>query len=282
MRAEQITGAEPEHGEGPVWWPGWGGLCFVDMLAGDVLRLGEDGGLERWHVGRVAAALRPRRQGGPVVATERGFALAEGYGAEPVEMSSVFDDPTIRFNDGGCDPDGRFWCGTMAYDEATGRGTMYRLDADLAVVEAFDGVTISNGLAWTAYGSRAYYDDTPTGHVDVFDYDRERGLHDRRHLCAVPEDSGHPDGLTVDAEGGVWVALFDGGAVHRYSPEGELTEVVELPVAKVTACTFGGPDLSRLFVTTSRTGETAPHPAAGALFAVDPGVAGLPAGTFTG
>jgi sugar lactone lactonase YvrE len=280
MRAEPITRPVAFHGEGPVWWDGWGGLRIVDLFAGDVLTLTGDK-VERRHVGTVAAALRPRRDGGAVLALERSFALEGADGALTV-LPDVWNDETIRFNDGGCDPDGRFYCGTMAWDARPGAGSLYRLDPDGSVTLVLDGVTISNGLEWSPDGSRAYYADTPTGRIDVFDYDAVAGLTDRRPFVEIPPERGSPDGLTVDADGAVWVALYGGGAVHRYV-EGRLDAVVEVPTPKPTACTFGGPGLTTLYVTTTQ--ENVPpgsDPAAGALFAVEPGVAGLPARTFAG
>ena len=281
MRAEQVTGPVAHHGEGPVWSAHWGGLRWVDMLAGDVLSLGGDGTVRRRSVGVVAAALRPRRGGGAVIAVERGFVLEDPDGAlTPLEP--VWSDPGVRMNEGGCDPDGRFWCGSMAYDQRPGAATLYRLDPDRGVHPVLEGVTISNGLEWSPDGSLAYYDDTATHRTDVFDYDPAAGLTGRRPFVRFGDD-GNPDGLTVDAEGGVWVALFGGGAVHRYDPAGRLDAVVEVPAAQVTACTFGGTDLGELFVTTSREGLGADDdPLAGSLFRVRPGVLGLPAREFAG
>jgi sugar lactone lactonase YvrE len=273
--AEQITPPVAEHGEGPVWWPDWGGLRWVDMLAGDVVSLGAAGDIDRQHVGKVAAALRPRRTGGMVVATEHDFVVVEET-ARVVATPVV--DAEVRFNDGGCDPEGNFYCGTMRYDESPGGGTLYRLTPDYAVDVVLRDVTISNGLAWTPDGSKAYYVDTATNRIDVFDHD----LRNRRPFVEIAAEDGSPDGLTLDAEGGVWVAMWEGGAVRRYSASGQLEEVVELPTPKVTACTFGGADLDELYITTSRHGEAAPHPSAGALFRFRPGVAGLPASTFAG
>jgi sugar lactone lactonase YvrE len=142
------------------------------------------------------------------------------------------------------------------------------------------GVTVSNGLDWSPDGSLAYYDDTATHRVDVFDYDRDAGLTGRRPFVQMPDD-GNPDGLTVDAEGGVWVALYGSGVVHRYTPAGVLDDVVEVPTAQVTACTFGGPRLDQLFVTTSREGlAPGDDPLAGSLFRTDVGIAGLPVREF--
>jgi sugar lactone lactonase YvrE len=278
MRAEPVTGPVAFHGEGPVWWDDWGGLRFVDLFAGDVLTLDGDG-VERRHVGTVAAALRPRRSGGAVIALERSFALEAPDGALTV-LPEVWTDESVRFNDGGCDPDGRFYCGTMAWDARPGAGALYRLDPDGSVERVLAGVTISNGLEWSADGSLAYYADTPTGRIDVFDYDRAAGLSNRRPFAEIPSEQGSPDGLTVDSEGGVWVALYGGGAVHRYVA-GELEAVVEVPTPKPTACTFGGPGLETLYVTTTQEGlPPGSDPLAGSLFALEPGVAGLPARTF--
>ena len=280
--AEQITDQVSEHGEGPVWSPSWGGLRFVDMLVGDVLHLdGVTGAVARWHVGKVAAALRPRRSGGAVIATEREFVVCDEMGGPVRSHGIVFDDRAIRFNDGACDPAGNFLCGTMAYDETPGAGTMYRLRVDGSVETVFTGVTISNGLAWTADFSRAFYNDTPTGRVDVFDSGPDGELANRRPFVTIESNQGSPDGLTVDAQGGVWVALWGGGAVHHYSASGELDEIVEVPAKSVTACTLGGAELTELYITTSQNNDKE-NPLAGALFRYDTGAAGLPTSMFAG
>ena len=183
-------------------------------------------------------------------------------------------------NEGAADPDGRFYCGSMAYDTRAGAAALYRLDPDGSVAVVLEGVTISNGLDWSPNGSQAYYNDTPTRRTDVFDYDIDAGLTGRRIFARV---DGHPDGLVVDSEGGVWVALYGGGAVQRFAPDGSLDAVVELPVTKVTGCTFGGPRLDELFITTSREGlAPGDEPRAGSLFRVAPGVRGVPVGEFGG
>lgn len=274
MRAQPVTDPIAHHGEGPVWSPSWGGLRWVDMHAGDVLTL--DGG--RRHVGAVAAALRPRAGGGAVIAVERGFLLEAPDGSLRA-LPEVWASPDVRFNEGGCDPDGRFYCGSMAYDQARGAARLHRLAADLSVSVVLEGVTVSNGLDWSPDGGLAYYVDTETGRIDVFDYDGE--LRGRRTFAEV--DAGHPDGLTVDAEGGVWVALYDGGAVRRYAPDGTLDAVIEVAARKVTACTFGGDGLDELFITTSREGlGPGEDPLAGSLFHAVPGVRGRPVRPFAG
>jgi sugar lactone lactonase YvrE len=279
--AEQVTDPIADHGEGPVWWPGWGGLRYVDMLAGDVLALApSEGEVRRIPVGAVAAAIRPRREGGMVVGVERGFALVDPGGTVR-SLPEVWSDDSVRMNDGACDPDGRFYCGSMAYDAAPGRAALYRLDPGGRVEVVLRDATISNGLAWSPDGATAYYVDSPTHGIDAFDYDAVGVLSGRRRLVAIPAEAGLPDGLTVDSAGGLWVAMHGGGAVLRFRPDGTPDGRVEVPVRDVTACTFGGPGLDRLYITTSRhDGDRTPE--AGALFRADVGVVGLPAAPFAG
>jgi sugar lactone lactonase YvrE len=281
MHAEQVTDPVAYHGEGPVWSTRWGGLRWVDMLAGDVLSLGEDGQVARRHVAGVAAAIRPRTGGGAVIGVERGFALEEPDGTLRI-LDPVWTDEQVRMNEGGCDPDGRFYCGSMAYDQRPGGAALYRLDPDGTVRVVLEGVTVSNGLEWSPDGALAYYNDTPTHRVDVFDYATTTGLTRRRPFVELPDD-GRPDGLTVDAEGGIWVALFGDGAVHRYTSAGSLDAVIELPTPKVTACTLGGPALDQLFITTSRQGLAPDRdPIAGSLFRAQVDVPGRPVREFAG
>jgi len=281
VQAERLTDAVAHHGEGPVWSAGWGGLHWVDMTAGDVLSLADDGSVRRRHVAGVVAVVRPRSGGGAVLGVDRGFALEDPAGTLTV-LDPIWTDESVRMNEGGCDPDGRFYCGSMAYDQRPGAAALYRLDPDGTVHVVLTGVTISNGLEWSPDGALAYYDDTAKHLVDVFDYDRDGGLTGRRPFVRLPGDA-HPDGLTVDAEGGVWVALYGAGAVHRYTAAGVLDEVVRVPTPQVTACTFGGPDLDQLFITTSQEGLAAGEdPFAGSLFRADVGVTGLPVREFAG
>jgi len=278
--AEQATDPVAFHAEGPVWSARWGGLRWVDMLAGDVLSLADDGTVNRRHVGTVAAALRPRTCGGAVIAVERGFVLEEPDGTLTA-LDEVWNDDRVRMNEGGCDPRGRFYCGSMAYDQRPGAAALYRLDSDRSVRRVLDDVTVSNGLEWSPDGTLAYYNDSAERRVDVFDYDENSGLRNRRTFTHV--SGGSPDGLTVDAAGSVWVALYGGGEVRCYRRDGTLADIVEVPASSVTACTFGGPRLDRLYITTSRE-RLAPgdEPLAGSLFVADVGVTGRPVREFAG
>jgi sugar lactone lactonase YvrE len=269
---DQVTDPIADHGEGPMW--DGSRLRWVDMIAGDVLEL-VDSGVARTHVGAVAAALRPVEGGGLVLAVERGFAFADDDLNDVAPLAELWSDPSVRMNEGGCDPDGRFYCGSMAYDTRTGAGTLYRLAGTGAVTTVFGDVTISNGLAWNPAGDQAYYVDTPTGRIDVFDYDGE--LRNRRPAARIQSQTGGPDGLTVDSAGRIWVALWGGGAVQCYEPSGELVHQLRVPTTNVTACTFGGPDLDTLYITTSQHRvDLSAEPLAGALFQAKVGATGQP------
>jgi sugar lactone lactonase YvrE len=235
--------------------------------------------------GPVSLAL-PRCGGGVVVGLPGGLYLLDDLDGAPLVPLEA-DVLVNRTNDGACDAQGRLWVGTMALDERSPSGALYRVDADLLVTQVLVGTTISNGLGWSPDGAHFYFVDSPTRRVDVFACDPETGaLGARRPLVTVDVDDAVPDGMAVDAEGCLWVALHGGWGLHRYSPHGELLDEVRLPVAKVTSCCFGGPHLKDLCVTTRRESlsdaELAQQPLAGALLCLDPGVAGLPTNAFAG
>jgi len=279
LRAEQVTDAVAYHGEGPCWSPTWGGLRWVDLLAGDLLTLRDDGSVDRLHVGDVAAFVRPRTRGGYVVGLERGIGLADGPDALPVPLPELWSDPGVRLNEAGCDPWGALYAGSMAYDARPGGATLYRIAPDGQVEVVLDDVTISNGIDFSPDGTRAYYDDTATGRTDVFDVVDGRLTH-RRPFVTGPDE--HPDGLVVDSAGNVWVALNGAGTVRCVSPSGQVLAEVEVPVRLTTACTLGGPDLRDLYISTSREHLEDPEPEAGALFRVRVDVPGRPVLPFAG
>lgn len=273
------------HGEGVFWEDARQRLLLVDMLAGAVVELGPDMVPVRHGFGGIAAVIRRRASGGFVLATERGFRfLTDDLGPTGEEIV-VFDDPTIRMNEGGCDPQGRFVVGTMTHDAATGRGTVYRLDADRSVAPVLPDVTISNGLQWSADGGTAFYVDTPTDRVWRFRYDGTDGtFHDREPFIDLADVDGHPDGMTIDTDGGLWVAMFGGWAVRRFDATGRLVDVVELPTRDVTCATFGGADRSTLYISTSRDGWGDAHaePEAGSVFAFETDAQGAPQHPYAG
>jgi sugar lactone lactonase YvrE len=281
IRADVVVEPVVNHGEGPCWDDAEQVLYWVDMLAGDVLAL-DRGAVTRHHVGTVAAVVRSRTDGGHVVATERGVVLLDEQWSPVRRLPDLFDDSRVRLNEGGCDPQGRFYCGSMAYDESPGAGTLHRIEADGSTSVVLSDVTISNGLDWSPDGGTVYYIDTPTHGIDAFDFDPvTAAFTNRRRLVMIPAEAGSPDGLTVDSDGRIWVGLWDGGAVRCYTPDGRLADVVDVPTRQVTACTFGGPRLDELFISTSAR-DVEEDPVAGALFRAVPGVTGRPALRYRG
>lgn len=283
VKAQQLTPPVAYHAEGAVWFPSWGGLKWVDMLAGDILSLDwETGRIDRMHTGSAIAALvRPRVAGGMVIATEREFSLWRD-GCKEWSTPHLWDSRDRHFNEGGCDPAGRILCGSMSSREEPHAGEMYRLNPDGSVERLFGDITISNGLGFNAANTLMYYIDTATSRIDVFDVQAGQPVN-RRPFVSVPHELGSPDGLWVDQQDGIWVALYGGSAVHHYSSQGVLEGIVDVPATQVTSCTFGGPNLDTLFITTSRENLAASdEPQAGSVFAAEVGVRGAPVAPFGG
>ncbi|MFE8943748.1 SMP-30/gluconolactonase/LRE family protein [Streptomyces sp. NPDC007856] len=277
---EVAVRAEAELGEGPTWDPATGRLIWLDILGMRVNTYDPVTGRRtvrttEQHVG----AVKPRAGGGLVLNLRDGVGLLDPDDTfrwlhhEPV--------PGRRANDAAVAPDGSLWAGTMRYDEAPGGGTLTRLTGDGTVQTVLSDTTVSNGTGWSPDGRLMYYVDTPTRRVDVFDHDGEH-VQGRRPFVEIEEGAGFPDGLTVDAEGCVWVALWDGGAVRRYTPAGVLDRVIPLPTPRTTACAFGGADLTDLYITTARTGLSAPHPLSGSVLVIPDAGKGLPQPAFEG
>jgi sugar lactone lactonase YvrE len=281
--ARPIPGVRSEHAEGPVYDPLTDELVWVDIPAGlvEVARLGA--GLEdvrAYRVGDVASAVVPRRDpaDGWVVADRHGFSALDRSGvvtaiAEPEQVAD-------RMNDGKCDPFGGFWAGSMGPE---GTASLYRLAPDGTCHRALAGVTTSNGLAWRD-PEHVYYIDTPTRRVDLLTVTPDGAVSDRRPAFAVPAELGFPDGMTIDTEGRLWVALWGGGAVACFAPDGAVLERVEVDAAQVSCCTFAGPDLATLVITTSQEsytrGRSAAEPWSGHLFVAEVGARGLPPHRF--
>jgi sugar lactone lactonase YvrE len=269
------------HGEGAFWDPVADSIRFVDMLRGDVLTA-DATSVRRSHISDVAAVIRARAGGGYVIATERGFALTDGDLRIVTEIPVLLDDD-LRMNEGACDAAGRFYCGSMAYDTRPDGGRMYRLDADLSVHVVMDQVTIPNGLVWSESGTLAFHADTGEGVIWTYEFDPVAGeFGDRRPLVRFDGAKGMPDGMAIDTDGGLWVALWGGGAVHRYAPSGSLDLVVTVPAINVTSCAFGGADRRTLYITTSQQGLDRPESQAGGLFAVQTEATGGPVHAFGG
>lgn len=278
---EVAVQAEATLGEGPTWDADAQRLIWIDILGSRVHTYDPASGrrtvlVTEQHVG----AAKPRVGGGLVLNLRDGVGLRDTDGGfrwlhhEPV--------PDRRANDAAVAPDGSLFAGTMRYDEAPGGGTLARFTADGLDRTVLDDVAVSNGIGWSPDGRLMYYIDSPTRRIDVFDYESGQLPVNRRPFVAIEEGEGFPDGLTVDAEGCVWVALWEGSAVRRYTPSGELDRVITLPTPRPTACAFGGTDLTDLYITTARIGTETPHPLSGSLLVVPGAGKGLAQPAFAG
>lgn len=275
--------------EGPCWDDRTERLLWVDILAGVVHSMNPRTQESSSHdLGMPVGVVVPRESGGWVAAVERGFAfLDEDWKLAGPIIDAPAQGAGTRFNDGGCDPAGRFWAGTLSYDQTPGAGALYRLAGDGQVVRVLDQVTISNGIDWSPDGHLMYYVDSGRGTVDCMDFDPVSGLPSgRRTLVSIPSVEGVPDGLTVDTEGFLWVAVWGGWCIRRYAASGALDRVVQLPVSQVSSLCFGGPGHRDLFITSAFDGlspeERAQQPLAGAVFRHRPGISGLPVRRFVG
>jgi sugar lactone lactonase YvrE len=280
--AELVLDARCALAEGPVWDDRHGVLRWVDIDGHAIHRLDPTTGDHRIvPVGQTVGALALRRGDGLVLATATGFvALDEATGRTTLLAPVEHDDPTTRMNDGACDARGRFWAGTMALDLAPGRGSLYCFEPDGTVRRELAGVTLSNGIEWDTDGRTMLYIDSRSQRVDTIEYDLDSGrLGTRRPLIPIAVDDGLPDGMAMDAEGGLWVCLWGAGRVQRFGPDGTPDVAVVVPATQTTSCAFGGPDLATLYVTTAREGFT-PADAeeqslAGGIFAARVAVPGL-------
>jgi sugar lactone lactonase YvrE len=291
-----VTPCSAEPGllsEGPRWDAGRGELLWVDVLAGRLHRArpGADGQLQvlqTFQVGCHLGAAAPAAGGGYVLAAGPGFLHIDDAGVVRELAQPEAGRPGVRMNDGACDPQGRFWAGTMAYDESPGAGCLYRLGLDGSCTQMLTGLTISNGIGWSPDGATMYLADSGTGDISAFDFDPAAGeLSHQRTVVHIATANAVPDGLTVDHHGDLWVALWNGGALARYRPDGLLLATVPLPVDRPTSCAFGGAGAGTLFVTTAREGlgeaALARQPDAGRLLRLDPpGVTGPPCALYRG
>lgn len=281
--------ARAELGEGPIWDDRRAQLVFVDIGSQQVHLFDPATGRARILTMSVPVSAIGLTTAGDWIAAGGGTFLRidPDSGREVPLVQVEAPERRTRMNDGAVDPAGRFWAGSMSLDGVEGQGTLYRLDHDGSVQALLAPVTTSNGPAWSPDGRLMYYVDTRTRRVDVMDFDVSRGTWtNRRVFVDLSGGPGRPDGVIVDRDGGVWVGLWLGFAVHRYTPDGVLDMVVPIPTACATKCAFGGPDLGDLFVTTARApidaAARAAQPHAGALFRARPGVHGAPSLRFRG
>ncbi|MFC6082777.1 SMP-30/gluconolactonase/LRE family protein [Sphaerisporangium aureirubrum] len=286
LTAETWLEVSGVHLEGVVWDDAAGLLRFVDIPRGRVFDATPAAGVSWFDLPAPITAVHPTTDPATLlIADGDGMALTSGGVLTERLAAPLADLPEIRMNDGNVDPAGRYLAGSMAYDATPGAGALYLLDTDRSLHTVLTDVTISNGLDWSPDGTLCYYADSPTRRIDVFDYDVTTGaLSGRRTFADTSGLTGIPDGLTVDADGGVWVAFWGGGCVVRFDTEGQIDQTVRLPVTQVTSCAFGGPDLDRLYISTS-TEDLTPdqlrdQPAAGTVFLAEPGRRGRPSNRF--
>jgi sugar lactone lactonase YvrE len=268
-----------ELAEGPCWDPIRQELLWVDIPAGIVHRLG-DGGHTRVDLGRPVGAVVPIDGTylavccqGEITMLDRDSGVCERL--HPLEP----DRADLRPNDAKCDPAGRLWVGTTRFAHDEPAGTLYRVAGNRPPAPVLGGLWCSNGLGWSPDGTAMYFADSLTHRIDRFRFSAEDGkIRNRMPLIDIDPGDGIPDGMSVDADGGIWVALWDGACLRRYTQEGELSAQIDLPTARVTSCCFGGPSWTDLFITTAAANE--PDGLGGGIFRARPGVAGMPTKPF--
>lgn len=262
--------------EGPLWDENRQCLWWVDILPGHIHRFHpETGGHRTFGAGQTVGTVGLCEEGDLIIAGGKGFSRMDGETGllKPIAHPEAYL-PGNRFNDGKPDPEGRFWAGTMSMKKEKEAGALYTLEPDSTVQKRLDKITISNGLVWTPDAQTMYYIDTPTRRVDAFDYERKTGnITNRRTVIEIPDGAGNPDGMSMDTSGGLWVAQWGGSAVVRYDPQTGLeTGRIKLPTAKVSSCTFGGPTLEDMYITTAQVemteAEIIGQPLAGSVFVV--------------
>jgi sugar lactone lactonase YvrE len=274
-------------GEGPSWDPAAQALTFVDIKGRRAFRWRENGGLQEFATPFRLGSLIPRASGGFIAGTDRGIAAV----ALDTDRFELLFDPeeereTNRFNDAKVDRSGRLFAGTMDDEEQAASGAFYRIDRNLACTRVDDGFRVTNGPAFSPDGKVMYANDSALQVTYRYDLTPDGTPLNRHEFARFNEGEGYPDGMTVDAEGCLWIAFWDGWCLRRLSPNGERLSELRLPVQRPTSCTFGGGDLDRLFITSARIGLTendlASQPSAGGLFMTQVGVGGVPDQPFGG
>lgn len=275
-------------GEGPIWWEG--SLYYVDIEGHALVQLNTETGEETvWNVGERIGTVVPTAKGDFIYAGDTGLVRFNPVSGEKTPLADPEAElrATNRFNDGKCDPAGRFWAGTISLVKEAGTANLYCLDTTGKLSLKLPALTNSNGICWSADAKTMYHIDTPTQSIQAYDFDRKSGTLSNPRTVVDTAAKGYassPDGMTIDTDGNLWVAFCHGGAVVCFDPSrgGKVLQTIELPCVETTACAFGGPNLDRLFVTTG-IHKSMKEPGAGRVFAVDGlGVRGVPACPYLG
>ena len=274
-------------GEGPVWVAREAALYWVDIKGRKVFRMDSNDQLTEWRTPMRIGSIAPKKSGGFIAGTDEGIAMIDpamnkfDVIAQPEEQL-----PDNRFNDGKVDRRGRFWAGTMDDREKSSCGTLYCVGPDLGWASIDSRYKVTNGPAFSPSGATMYHNDSARQVTYAFDMDGQGSPSNKRAFLQFGERDGFPDGMTVDSEGCLWIAFWDGWCLRRYSPEGEWVETIKVPVQRPTSCAFGGPDLDRLYITSASIGlderALAMQPNAGGLFMITPGVRGIEEVPFAG
>lgn len=284
---EPLLDLSLEHGEGPVWDHLRGELYWVDLLQGDYHVLDvSTGAHHHFQVGQPLGVLALREKGGLIMALRDGFALVDKNGDPPRFIHRPEEDTTTRFNDGAIDPAGRFFAGTMTFDGGEDRGNLYSVDAKHRLQHLERSLFIPNGMGWSLDGSTFFLTDTNAHVIYAYDYDVASGSMSNKRWFIEFSSGESPDGFAMDSEGGFWIAMWGGGALHRYDHKGKKVEVIDLPVQYPTSCCFGGKDMSTLFITSSKLmlseNDRLKNSMAGKIFRLETGVKGLLQRRFKG
>lgn len=288
LEPQVTTSIYAQLGESPFWHDG--ALYWVNILGKKLYRyFSEKDNVEEMQLDQFVGAFVPREKGGFVLALQNGFSFLDKFnGTVEHIINPEADKPNNRFNDGKCDSVGRFWAGTMALDESPNKGAFYVLDQELRVYKKYHPVTISNGICWSPNNEFMYYIDTPTHQILAFEFNLKIGeIKNPKPLIIIDPKEGSPDGMTIDASGNLWVALWGGGVVSCYEPKtAKLLHKINLPVSQVTSCAFGGVNFDELYITTASVGlseeKLKQEPLSGRLFRAKLGIRGLPTNSFSG
>ncbi len=274
-------------GEGPVWVQREAALYWVDIKGRKIFRIDAEGERREWATPFRVGSLAPRASGGFIAGTDQGIAEIDlDAGRFDILHHPESHLPDNRFNDGKVDRSGRFWAGTMDDTEKDATGSLYRIGADLTATRIDETYKVTNGPAFSPVGDIMYHNDSARQVTYAFDLDADGNASERRVFATYGEGDGYPDGMTVDSDGCLWIAFWDGWCARRYSPDGECIGKLDVPVSKPTSCAFGGPNFDRLYITSASIGlgdsDLAKQPQAGGLFMVTPGVSGIAELPFAG
>jgi sugar lactone lactonase YvrE len=287
MGVQCVADVHAVLGEGPVWVAREAALYWIDIKGRKIFRIDAQGERLEWMTPFRVGSLAPRASGGLIAGTDEGIAEVDlDAGRFDILHNPEAHLRDNRFNDGKVDRSGRFWAGTMDDTEKDATGTLYRIGADLSATVIDTGYKVTNGPAFSPSGDIMYHNDSARQVTYAFDLDADGNAANRRVFAQYGEADGYPDGMTVDAEGCLWIAFWDGWCVRRYSPAGECIAKLDVPISKPTSCAFGGPNLDRLYITSASIGlderDLVDQPQAGGLFVAAPGVSGVSELPFAG